>query len=73
MKSTKNWHEYFRSFTCVKSLITLALTGAFIYLCVMGAIDTNNFMNVFYIVISFYFGSQWEKKNSREEKKNDSE
>lgn len=65
----KKWYEVFKTFTCVKSLITLSLTGAFIWLCIRGSIDTEHFMNVFYIVISFYFGSQWEKR--KEDKNND--
>lgn len=60
-----NW---FKTFTCVKSMITFALTGCFIYLCICNRIDENQFMNVFFMVISFYFGSQWEKKKGEEEK-----
>lgn len=65
--------EFVQTFTCVKSLLTLALTGCFIFEVVTGAISSENFMTIFSMVISFYFGSQWEKKKTREEHKNDKE
>ena len=47
---------------CVKSLVTIFLTGVFCYLSVVGAISSELFMSVFTVVIAFYFGTQHEKK-----------
>ena len=46
----------------VKSVVTFALTGAFVYLSVIGKIEANVFMTVYTTVIGFYFGTQHEKK-----------
>lgn len=45
----------------VKSIVTLALAGTFIFLCVTGKIDSTEFMTVFSTVIAFYFGTQSNK------------
>ena len=46
----------------VKSLVTLALTGLFIWLCTEGRISGGQFLTVFTVVISFYFGVQMERR-----------
>lgn len=46
----------------VKSLVTLALTAAFIVLSLKGTIVADQFMTVFTVVISFYFGTQVAKR-----------
>lgn len=51
----------------VKSLVTLALTVAFIVLSLKGVIVADQFMTVFTVVISFYFGTQVGKKEAKEE------
>ena len=43
---------------CIKSIITLALTGLFIYLAVTGRISDRDFITIFSVVIAFYFGTQ---------------
>lgn len=48
----------------VKSLVTLALTAAFIILSLQGTIKADQFMTVFTVVISFYFGTQVGKKEA---------
>lgn len=59
----------------VKSLVTLALTAAFIVLSLKGVIVADQFMTVFTVVISFYFGTQVGKKEAIEsnEKNNQNE
>jgi hypothetical protein len=52
----------------VKSLVTIALTGVFSVLSVQGRISAEQFLTVFTVVISFYFGTQYQKNNSKEEK-----
>lgn len=46
----------------VKSLVTLALTGIFSYLAITGTISGTEFLTVFTVIISFYFGTQVQKK-----------
>lgn len=45
----------------VKSLVTVLLTIVFCYLAVIGRITDENFMEVFLMIISFYFGTQVKK------------
>lgn len=53
----------------VKSIVTLVLTAVFAYVTVIGKVSTDQFLTIFTVVISFYFGSQAEKiKNSTEDK-----
>lgn len=46
----------------VKSLVTLALTVVFCSLSITGAISGEQFLTIFTVVISFYFGTQYERK-----------
>lgn len=46
----------------IKSLVTIALTGVFCYLAVVGEISSE-FQTIFATVIAFYFGTQVEKKS----------
>lgn len=61
--------EYFQTFTCVKSIVTIALTACFIFLCVTGQVSTENFMTIYVMIIGFYFGTQWQKRNDQKENK----
>ena len=51
----------------VKSLVTFVLTGVFAYLSVKGVISGEQFLTVFTMVVSFYFGTQTGKKEKDEE------
>ena len=44
----------------VKSLVTLALTGVFAYMAIVGKIS-QDFMTIYAVIIAFYFGSQSQK------------
>ena len=46
----------------VKSIITLIICGVFAYLSVIGQIMPDQFLTIFTVIISFYFGVQHEKK-----------
>lgn len=48
----------------VKSLVTLVLTGVFAYLAVSGKLTAEQFQTIFVVIISFYFGTQAERKNN---------
>lgn len=51
----------------VKSIVTLVLTGVFSYLAITDKVNAEQFMTVFTVVISFYFGTQVGKKEKEEE------
>lgn len=42
----------------VKSLVTVVLTFVFSYLAIIGKINPEQFMTIFTVIISFYFGTQ---------------
>ena len=46
----------------VKSIVTVLLTGVFGYLAATGGVDGTEFLTVFTVVISFYFGTQAQKR-----------
>lgn len=50
--------ERLQKLLTVKSIVTLVLTGVFAYLTATGKIDGKDFMTVFTVIISFYFGTQ---------------
>ena len=47
----------------IKSLVTLALTAAFVYLCIVGQISADQFLTIFTVVIAFYFGTQASRRD----------
>lgn len=54
----------------VKSIVTIMMTLVFCVMSVIGRINSEQFITVFTVVISFYFGTQAAKK--REVDTNDS-
>ena len=56
----------------VKSIITILLTIVFSYLSISGDIQPDQFMTVFTVIISFYYGTQAEKNNSKDSNNNSS-
>lgn len=42
----------------VKSIVTILLTGAFIYLAITGEISGEQVVSIFAVVVAFYFGTQ---------------
>ena len=56
--------QVFDRLVSVKSIVTILLTGVFSYLAVAGAIDGTEFLTMFTVVISFYFGTQAEKREA---------
>lgn len=47
----------------VKSIVTILLTCVFAYLAVDKVITGQEFLTIFTVIISFYFGTQSEKNN----------
>lgn len=57
----------------VKSIVTLLLTMVFCILAIRGTISAEQFLTIFTTVIAFYFGTQYQKneyKNNEEENSN---
>ncbi len=55
-------NKVFDRLISVKSIVTILLTGVFSFLAVTGAVGGTDFLTVFTVVISFYFGTQAEKR-----------
>lgn len=54
----------------VKTLVTFALTAAFVYLSVIEKIQPEIFMTIYTMVIGFYFGSNVEKHKGGSNERN---
>ena len=50
---------------CVKSLVTLVLTAVFAVLALKGSVS-QDFMTIYAVIISFYFGTQHERLTAQE-------
>lgn len=48
----------------VKSIVTILLTLVFCYLSIIQVISPELFMTVFTVIISFYFGTQFERNST---------
>lgn len=48
---------------CVKSIVTVLLTVIFCVLVGKGTVSAQEFITVFTVVISFYFGTQHERQD----------
>lgn len=48
----------------VKTLVTIAVVAVFVALALRGSISADNVMIITSMVVSFYFGTQHEKKDA---------
>lgn len=55
----------------VKSIVTLVLTVVFSYLAIKGRISGEQFLNIFTVIVGFYFGTQYQKGTKKEVVKNE--
>ncbi len=51
----------------VKSITTLLLALVFAVLALKGQLSSEQFLTVFTVVISFYFGTQYQKRSAESE------
>ena len=51
----------------VKSILTLVVTSVFAYLSIIGNITSEDFMEIFKLIVIFYFGSQVGKREAKEQ------
>lgn len=56
--------ERFSALLTVKSLVTVTLTAVFAALALQRRVSAQEFLTVFTVVISFYFGTQHERNNA---------
>lgn len=49
----------------IKSLVTLATTGVFAALALLGRVTAQEFLTVYTVVVSFYFGTQFERNGGK--------
>ena len=57
-----NFLENLAALVKVKTIVTLAVTAVFAVLSLTGRISADNVMIIVSMVVSFYFGTQAEKK-----------
>lgn len=50
----------------VKSIVTFVLTGVFAYLSIIGVISGEQFLTIYTMIVSFYFGTQFGKREKGE-------
>ena len=61
----KEWKEILGNLLTVKSIVTILLTVVFSFLAIHDRIDGGQFLNIFSIVIAFYFGTQHQKATEK--------
>ncbi|MBE6927386.1 MAG: hypothetical protein E7467_02665 [Ruminococcaceae bacterium] len=49
----------------IKSLVTLATTAVFAALALCGQVASSEFLTVYTIIVGFYFGTQYERKEGQ--------
>lgn len=57
----------------VKSILTLVVTSVFAYLSIIGNITSENFMEIFKLIVIFYFGSQVGKREAKEQEEQEND
>ena len=63
--------EKFAKLIDVKSIMTLLLTIIFCILSVTGVISGEQFLTIFTVVVGFYFGTQYGKREIEQQKDDD--
>ena len=61
-------HKNLWSLLTVKSIVTIILTVVFSVLSVNDRISGEQFLNIFSVVIAFYFGTQYQKGERERQK-----
>ena len=67
LKEGDHMKERLKKLIDVKSIVTIILTLVFAYLTIMCIITGEQFLTIFTVIISFYFGTQY-AKNTNEDK-----
>ena len=64
----KEWNIILSNLLTVKSIVTMVLTGVFSVLSIHDRISGEQFLNIFSMVIAFYFGTQYQKGEAERQK-----
>lgn len=56
--------ERLQKLLTVKSIITITLTAVFAVLALTNRLTAQDVMTIFTVIVSFYFGTQYERKGS---------
>lgn len=56
--------EQIKKLIDVKSIMTLIFSAVFCYLSAVGKIEAEQFLTIFTMIVSFYFGVQVQKHNN---------
>lgn len=65
MEGSKMIKQQLAKLINVKSIISILLTIVFCYLAITGFIAAELFITIFTVVIGFYFGTQFQKKENK--------
>ncbi len=57
--------EKLKALLSIKSLVTLLTTAVFGILALRGRVSAQEFLTVYTVVVSFYFGTQFEKNGGK--------
>lgn len=57
----KTFKEQLAKLIDVKSIMTLVLTGSFVFLVSSKTVDGDKFMAIYTMIVGFYFGTQTNK------------
>ncbi len=55
--------KYLEKLIDVKSIVTLVLTLTFVALAALGTVSGDKFFEIYIMIISFYFGTQYQKNS----------
>ena len=53
--------EHLQKLLTVKSIVTIVTTSVFAYLAITKQVSSTEFLTIFTMIVSFYFGTQTEK------------
>ena len=67
----KEWNIILSNLLTVKSIVTMVLTAVFSVLSIHDRISGEQFLNIFSMVIAFYFGTQYQKGEAERQKGED--
>lgn len=67
MKMSKKAAITAQNLLTVKSIVTILLTVVFGYLAIINRISGDQFLQIFSVVIAFYFGTQYQKGQTTKE------
>lgn len=65
MDGVVGMRERLERLLCVKSIVTIFLTVIFAILAIRRVVSADQFITIFTVVVSFYFGTQHERRGEQ--------